>query len=170
MDSNLLSEPPREQRYEVERLQEHQKHPTVLELKPFKEELVSIISNIKYKPASNQFQDQMKEDKAKIARTEEVIVKADKTANLYKMKIEEHRKKMSENITKDYKKANKSKVDKVISEAAKIAWTHNLEDRMNIPTESPVFFLTASPSPPSTPATHPSTTSYIYPPSPKSNQ
>ena len=91
--------------------------PQVPELKPFEEELASIISNIKYKPASNQFQDQMKEDKAKIARTEEVIVKADKTANLYKMKIEEHRKKMSENITKDYKKANKSKVENVISEA-----------------------------------------------------
>ena len=28
MDSNLLSEPPREQRYEVERLQEHQQPPT----------------------------------------------------------------------------------------------------------------------------------------------
>ena len=66
----------------------------MLELKPFEEELVIIILNIKYKPASNQFQDQMK---ARIARTEEVIAKAIKTANLYKMKIEEHKNKMSEN-------------------------------------------------------------------------
>ena len=73
----------------------------VPELKPFEEELVIIISNIKYKPAGNQFQDQMKEDKARIARTEEVIMKADKPANLYKMKMEEHKKKISENITKD---------------------------------------------------------------------
>ena len=64
----------------------------MLELKPFKEELVIIILNIKYKPASNQFQDQMK---ARIARTEEVISKANKTANLYKMKIEEHKNIMS---------------------------------------------------------------------------
>ena len=100
MDSNLLSEPPREQRYEVElQLQEHQQPPQVTELKPFEEELVSIISNIKYKPASNQFQDQMKEDMAWIARTEEVIVKVKKTANLYKMKIEEHKKKMPEYIS-----------------------------------------------------------------------
>ena len=42
----------------------------------------------------------MKKDKAKIAKTEEV--KADKTANLFKIKVEEHKKMMSENITNDY--------------------------------------------------------------------
>ena len=40
------------------------------------------------------------------------------------------------NITKDYKKANKSKDENVISEAEKIARTHDLKDRMVITSES----------------------------------
>ena len=113
--------------------------PQVKELKHLEDDIYNLIASIKYKPASNEFQKTMKADKEKIMKMEEVIVPADKTPNLYKMDVNTYRKKLTENITKDYRKSSQAKVEEVTAEAAKIARELNLDERMDTPTESEAF-------------------------------
>ena len=68
-----------------------------------------------------------------------MIVLADKSPNLYKMVPEQYKQLVLQNITKEYKKCDKSEVEKVTKEAAKIARRYNLDDRIDIPTEDEAF-------------------------------
>ena len=71
--------------------------------------MFELVHNIKFKPFKNEFQDQLKSDKTIIESTDKVIVKADKTANLYKMDIQTYKNHMVNVISKDYKKCDKEK-------------------------------------------------------------
>ena len=74
------------------------------ELKPFEDELFSMLSNIKFRPFSNQLQDKLRADKKKINNTGDIIVQADKSSNPYKMSVVEYKKQVKNNIPKDYRK------------------------------------------------------------------
>ena len=115
------------------------KTPPVPELKQFEDELFSLVTNIKFKQFNNAFQDKLRADKGEILRSKEVLVKADKSTNIYKVKPDEYDKLMMDNITKDYRKCPRSEVDKVTREAASIARMYNLEDRIDAPTEDEAF-------------------------------
>ena len=113
--------------------------PQLAELKPFEDELFSLISHIKFRPFTNQLQQQLRTDKAKILEMKDVIVQADKSANLYKMNVDDYKKKVKENITKDYRKCPRSNFEDVIREAAVIAKSLDLHDRIDAPTEDEAF-------------------------------
>ena len=61
---------------------------------------------------------------------EEVIVQADKSDNLYLMKPEDYSKHLKQNITKDYRKAPPSTLNKIDEEAATIANKFQIMDRV----------------------------------------
>ena len=113
--------------------------PMIREMKAFEDDLFNLVNNIKYKPVHNEFQEQMKTDKQRIVNSKEVIVSADKTSNMYKMDSKDYSHKVMDNITKEYKKCNNSAVTTVVKEAAQIARSHSLEDRIDAPTHSPAF-------------------------------
>ena len=102
--------------------------PQLRELKPFKDDHFNLIYSIKYKPAHNKFQEQLKKDKLQIINNLKVIVGADKTSNLYKMEVNHYNKK--ESITEEYKKCNKSTVSELVKEAENIARHYNFEDQI----------------------------------------
>ena len=58
----------------------------MLELKPFEEDMVEMIRNVEMRNTNNPLQNQMREDIKKLKSIPEVIVEADKTANLYLVK------------------------------------------------------------------------------------
>ena len=107
--------------------------PQMAELKQFEDELFALVSNILYRPYKNKLQDQMRADKTEILSSDSVIVQADKSPNMYKMSVDEYNKKLKDNITRDYRKASRSDVDEVTKEAAAIARTCDLDDRIDIP-------------------------------------
>ena len=115
--------------------------PFVPELKAFEEELLNLASNIKFRPVHNDFQRRLREDRNNILRAKEVIVQADKSHNIYKMTPDEYRKKMTECITTTYRKCTTDAALEVTKEAARIARSYGLEDRIDIPTEEEAFFL-----------------------------
>jgi hypothetical protein len=104
--------------------------PSMPEIKKFEEELLEMIPNIEMRPMMNPLQQRMKEDLNKMKTMEQVIVKADKTSNLYLIKPEEYKKLLANNITADYKKSNEDMVDKINIEAAKIARSLKLDGRI----------------------------------------
>ena len=101
--------------------------------------MFELVHNIKFKPFKNEFQDQLKSDKTIIESTDKVIVKADKTANLYKMDIQTYKNHMVNVISKDYKKCDKEKLVSANKEAANIAKSFSLEDRIDSLTENGSF-------------------------------
>ena len=80
---------------------------TVKELEVFTNRLLSNIKNIKYNNRkTNKLQKTLKSEISKINQTKEIIVNADKTSNMYKVKYEQYNKLTEAAIEKDYKKVN----------------------------------------------------------------
>ena len=80
--------------------------PSINEHKRFENDLISLIKNIELKKTRNKFQNKLKSDVLKINASNEIIVAADKTNNMYKMSYENYDKLLSENITQKTKKRN----------------------------------------------------------------
>ena len=77
---------------------------SVDELNKFEEDLMLIINNINFRNVHNKFQEKVKHDITEIRNSNQVIVPADKTRNLYKIEKEDYNNFLSENVTKTYKK------------------------------------------------------------------
>ena len=106
------------------------KAPSDPDLKRFEEDLIKMVTNIEMKKANNMLQEKMNEDIRLIKKKKEMIIKADKTDNHYLVPVEDYKKLLIENITKDYRKDNIETVNKINREAAKIAKDLDLDDRI----------------------------------------
>ena len=104
--------------------------PSMPELKPFEEDLISIVSSLEMKLHNNPLQEKMKEDMDRIRQTKEMIVPADKTTNLYRIPTEQYRNFLKKNIESEYKKVTETKVEKINVEAATIANNLEIDDRV----------------------------------------
>lgn len=109
------------------------------ELKPFKEDLVKLISNIKYRPQTNEFQKRLKNDCNIIRNSPDIIVSADKTANLYKMNLAQYKNQLLNNITKDYKKVNINEVNNTNLEAKTLANKFDVAKKAEILSDTSSF-------------------------------
>ena len=81
-----------------------------------------------FRNAYNKFRETLKHDTTEIINSNNVIVPADKTSNLYKMKKEDYDKFLIENITKAYKKSNRNKINKLNLDAKRIADKLSISD------------------------------------------
>ena len=113
--------------------------PQLKELKMFEEDLFAMVKNIQFRPVHNNFQSELKETIKDIQQHEEIIVKADKTRNLYKLTVAEYKKLLDQNITTDYKKATVTKLNNVNKEAAEIALDLDIDDRVDQYIQSDAF-------------------------------
>ena len=104
--------------------------PVVDELTSFENDLMIMIKNIQFKSIKNDFQNKLKEDINEIKNSNKIFVPADKSRNIYKMEKEQYNKLLHENITKTYKKTNKSRINAINKTAKKIASDLELEDRI----------------------------------------
>ena len=68
-----------------------------------------------------------------------IIVKADKTRNMYAMEKEQYEKLLSENITKDYRKADENHTKNINKKCKRHAVDLNIENRMEKITERKAF-------------------------------
>ena len=84
---------------------------TIDELIAFEDDLMSLIKNIEFRNVSNTFQEQLAKEIKKIKCTNKIIVRADKTRNLYKVEKKDFKKYQRANTTKTYKKSINSKVN-----------------------------------------------------------
>ena len=114
--------------------------PFIKELAPFERDLFDLVTNIKYKPHSNNaFQDKLSSIVRDINKSDKVFLMADKTTNIYKVTTDEYNKLLTENITKDYKKTTEQTLNKCNQEASKIAHTLKLERRIETHGENKAF-------------------------------
>ena len=104
---------------------------SVDELNKFEEDLMLIINNINSRNVHNKFQEKLKHDITEIRNSNQVVVPADKTRNLYKIEKEDYNNFLSENVMKTYKKSNRNKVNKLNLDAMKIADKLSISDRID---------------------------------------
>ena len=111
------------------------------ELADFENDIYRLISNIQFEDVKNSFQSQMNNDIDKLKKSAKVIVRADKTTNLYHVSKDQYNKLMTNNITKEYKKAPLDTKCKIDQETSNIGSELELNDRMEVHT-TPNCFLT----------------------------
>ena len=76
------------------------------------------------------FLPKLKEDVKTIKNTKELLINANKSSNIFKMDKHTYKKYLRENLTKTYKKSNRTKVNKINIEAKKIAAKLKIEYRV----------------------------------------
>ena len=108
----------------------HNCPPFVNELAEFESGLLTIVHNIEFRPVRNNFLSKLKDDVKVINNTKKVLVSADKSTKTYNMNENAYNKYLTKNITKIYKKINKNKVNRINSEAKRIAEKLKLDDRI----------------------------------------
>ena len=91
------------------------------ELEIFKKDLYNIVSSLKYRKSTDDFQEQMKEDISSINSSPDVFIFADKTNDIYKAPLEQYKNLLKENVTKTYKKSREHFEKSINLEAKNIA-------------------------------------------------
>ena len=100
------------------------------ELSNFESGLLDMIKQISFKPARNQFQEQLTRDIKIIKSSQKAFIPADKTRNFYEMDKTSYDKLFIQNVTKTYKKADNSYYNNINKEAKSIAKKLNLEEKV----------------------------------------
>ena len=100
-----------------------------------------MVHNIEFRPVRNNILSKLKDGVKVINNTKEILVNADKSTNTYKMNKSAYNKYLTENITKTYKKTKREKVNRINSEAKRIAEKLKLNDTIQQLQETEAFIL-----------------------------
>ena len=107
------------------------KAPPCQELKKFEDDLFDMLSSIERRPINNPLQERMREDLNYIKSLQSmVVVNSDKTSQLYLVDVNGYRKSLEKEITKSYRKVDRTVVDDIDTEAASLAHDFKLDDRV----------------------------------------
>ena len=87
--------------------------PYIEELKPFEDDLIELIENLKFRCVQDAFQQRLRDDVRNIRSSTQVFVKADKIRNLYEMTTRQYNKLLRDNVTKHYRSATSSSYDEI---------------------------------------------------------
>ena len=109
------------------------------ELNDFENDIYRLIGNVNFKDVKNSFQSQINRDIRDLKKSGKVIVCADKTTNLYHVSKDDHTKLISDNITRDYKKAAADTKTNIDQETKRIGAELELNNRMEVYTTSNCF-------------------------------
>ena len=109
------------------------------ELDKFKSDLVKIVKNIQFRKYNNSFQRKIHDDKRRIQNSNNVIVHADKTSNLYEVTPSDYKKLVQKEVNEEYKKVTSRTMDKINMAHKKIVSNLELQDRVMKSTERECF-------------------------------
>ena len=113
--------------------------PQDIDLIDFENDLISVISNIKFTTHLNQFQQQLKKDAKKINTSNKLFVVADKTTNVYEVDKKTYNKLLKDNVTTHYMKTTTDIKDEINNQAANIATELDIAHRVEILAEKPCY-------------------------------
>ena len=106
--------------------------PYVDELKPFEEDLINMVANVKFRLINSHFHNQLKKDIETINSFSNVIIPADKTRNFYQVKNQQYQKLLRENITKTYKRSDDSITIEINKELQDISTKLGIADKIKV--------------------------------------
>ena len=86
-----------------------------------------MVRNIEFKNVKSSFQQQLQNDMKSMKKNAKLLIPADKINNLYRLTTDEYNKLLTENISKSYKKTDKSPLNSTNTEAKTISKDLKLE-------------------------------------------
>ena len=98
-----------------------------------------MVENIRFKKVNEPFLNKLKEDIKKVSDTEDIIVRADKTTNMYRVTKEQYAKLLHDNTTKNYRVAPEDTYTSTNLEAKEIARGLGLDNRVKIMDRAEAF-------------------------------
>ena len=91
---------------------------------------MEMVANIEFRKVRSKFQTELQNDVKRINNSKNVIVAADKTSNFYEMSKDDYIKMLAENVTANYKKADKDVVENINKEARKVTKDLEISNRV----------------------------------------
>ena len=110
-------------------------------LPPFKSDLYDMIQSINFKPVRSYFQKKLTEDINNIRSSENLLIFAGKTTNVYEMTPEQYKTILSNNVTKACRKVEQGTQLNINREAKTIFKTLHLKKAMERYAERHVFIF-----------------------------
>ena len=104
--------------------------PNSIHLQPFINDLFSIVKSVKFRDVHDNFQQQLKNDIKMINNCKDVLVFADKTTNVYKVKPDEYKKLIDKDVHKNYKKSNLEIEKQINNEAQDLINDNNIKGKI----------------------------------------
>ena len=104
--------------------------PSSNKLAAFENDLFDMCKNIKFKKVFSKYQNNLRNTLSKLKEQDKVVIKADKTSNLYKMDVEKYNKLLFETVTAKYKKALPNTIDSINSEAESLICTNKIKGKI----------------------------------------
>ena len=108
-------------------------------LKDFEDDLFAIVKNVKFRNVKNEFLSSIGKFRQEVGKSSDIIVKADKTRNIYTMSKENYTKLLNENITKEYRKSDNSNTANINRQTKLHAESLLIDDRMEKLAERTAF-------------------------------
>ena len=108
-------------------------------MKPFENDVINLIENIKFRNAENQFQISLANDLKKINSSPNIFVFADKTRNIYETLLDTCNKLMHDSITKAYKHGSEGTISQIDDELKHISNNLGIGDRIEQMKEREAF-------------------------------
>ena len=108
-------------------------------MKAFEDDFIDLISNIKFRKINDEFLNNIGKDMKTVASSNNVLIFADKTRNIYKSSPETYHKLLSENITKSYETGDEGLASEINSELKNISCNLGIDDRIDIMPEKLAF-------------------------------
>ena len=105
--------------------------PTVLELKPFEEDVIKLLETIKFRDTKDYFQGTLANDLKKINSSDKMFAFADKTRNIYETSLDTYNKLLHDNITKTYKHGSEENISEINNELNHIANKLSIGNRID---------------------------------------
>ena len=109
------------------------------ELKPFEDDISTLLESVKFRNVSDEFIQSLEKDKKIINAPKNVFIFADETRNVYEMDASTCNKLLTENVTKTYKHAPDSAVNDINEELKTIPDELSISDRIDPINTTPAF-------------------------------
>jgi len=113
--------------------------PNIRELTNFEKSITELIRTVRFRPHNNDFQTKLTNDIKQTKDSNDMLVKADKTTNYYKLTPDQYKKLADSNVTKTYKTAPENTTAQITKTDKDIATALDLDDRIEQLAQKPAF-------------------------------
>ena len=104
----------------------------VEDMNQFEVDLWSMVETVKFCRVNDELQNKLKDNLSRIRASKDVLVSADKTRNVYEVRLAQYEKLLNDNVTKHYKHASRHACEAINKEAKEIPEDLHIAERAEI--------------------------------------
>ena len=110
------------------------------DLEVFEEELWDLVRNVEFREHTSKFQNHLRTELGKVKSEDSLLIGSDKTPRFYPIDEKKNEDLTRDGVVRSYKKTDRDSLQEVNKEAAKIAETLDLADRIEVMKETNAIY------------------------------